>query len=244
MTAAADLYDRHTAAHYDTHLTRPISQAENQVIYPSLAPMVNGRHVLDVGCGTGAVLDRLSPRSYLGLDSSPDMLYEARRKHGSRGSRNTFVCTDVQHGTTTIAPGVLFDTVLCLWAFPYLAGQVNTIKWMARHLAPGGWLIVQGWTKRYLRHLQDRDGHAGIRLHPTTTRSMRLMFELAHLEQIDVQGFRWLADHQWMDRIPGELLTGLFAREARVAPAGRCLTHFAYGRKPGHPPNHPRSLVP
>jgi len=39
-----------------------------------------GRHVLEIGCGTGAILDSLRPSVGLGIDLSPEMIAVAREK--------------------------------------------------------------------------------------------------------------------------------------------------------------------
>lgn len=234
MTAMTDtirVFDRQ-AAGYDQHFQRSIDHAEDDVIYEALTPWITGRSVLDVGCGTGALLDRTSPRTYLGLDASPNMLREARAKHGAGGSRRTFVCANVGRGST-VRSRVRFETVVCLWAFPYFAGQAAAVRWMARHLAPGGWLIVQGWSGRYRR----REHHCAPpeTIHPTTPDELAGHLERAGLADIDVQGFRWLGDHGWLERLPTGVLAGFFGWEARYAPPGQCLTHFAYGRNPARP---------
>jgi SAM-dependent methyltransferase len=41
-----------------------------------------GSRVLDVGCGTGAVLASLEPSRGLGIDLSPEMVRVARAEHG------------------------------------------------------------------------------------------------------------------------------------------------------------------
>lgn len=219
------------ASVYDDQFRRSIDQAEDQVIMAGLSPYVEDRRVLDVGCGTGSLLDHHHPRAYLGLDASPNMLRQARHKHGHHGSRYTFLCSDCSHGSTIIRPGLLFDTALCLWALPYFQGQASAIKWMSRHLRPGGTMIIQGWSRRYLR----REHHIAPADTITTTTPivLRAYLRSAGLVDVDVQGFRWLGDHAWMDHAPINALAALYLAEAKHAPARQCLTHFAAGRKPG-----------
>jgi trans-aconitate methyltransferase len=72
------------AAGYDARYTAPEFQAENRQIADWLAPSVAGV-VVDLGCGTGLLLDilgsRISPRRFLGVDPSIGMLHELQRKH-------------------------------------------------------------------------------------------------------------------------------------------------------------------
>lgn len=53
---------------------------------------------LDVGCGTGALLQQLEARGpAVGLDLSLDMLAKARRRRREHGSPADLVCGDIQH---------------------------------------------------------------------------------------------------------------------------------------------------
>lgn len=72
------------ARRYDQAYSDPASRAENKVIQRWLRPLTcQGGRLLDLGCGTGLVLDlvpELAPR-YVGVDISPAMLEVARGKH-------------------------------------------------------------------------------------------------------------------------------------------------------------------
>ncbi|MFT8243786.1 methyltransferase domain-containing protein [Roseomonas sp. BN140053] len=102
------------------------------------------REVLDLGCGTGRVAAALAPRcrAVLGLDVSPGMVAEARRRHaGVTGLR--FEWTP---GTELPAlDGQGFDLVLAVDSFPYLveAGVAEAqVAAIAARLRPGGALAV------------------------------------------------------------------------------------------------------
>jgi SAM-dependent methyltransferase len=100
--------------------------------------------LLDVACGTGGHLRHLR-RWYdvTGVDVDPGMLVEARR-----------VLVDVpliEADMRTLDLGETFDAVVCLFSSigymkstPEMDGAVNA---MARHLNPGGVLIVDGWVR-------------------------------------------------------------------------------------------------
>ena len=104
------------------------------------------RDVLDLGCGIGRVSAALAPRcrSVLGLDVSPNMVAEARRRHGG-GPNLRFGATP---GTGLSALGAAsFDLVLAVDSFPYVVqagGDVadRHLADAARVLRPGGALAV------------------------------------------------------------------------------------------------------
>jgi SAM-dependent methyltransferase len=104
------------------------------------------RDVLDLGCGIGRVSAALAPRcrSVLGLDLSPKMVAEARRRHGAV-PRLRF---DVTPGTGLSAlAAVSLDLVLAVDSFPYLmqAGEAVVDRHLvdaARVLRRGGALAI------------------------------------------------------------------------------------------------------
>jgi len=72
---------RRWARSYDTELN-PILSLEKRYLEP-MFPTAAGLDVIDLGCGTGRWLQILrgaAPRSLLGIDSSPEMLRQAKRK--------------------------------------------------------------------------------------------------------------------------------------------------------------------
>jgi SAM-dependent methyltransferase len=104
------------------------------------------RDVLDLGCGIGRVAAALAPRcrSVLGLDVSPNMVAEARCRHG--GAPN--LRFDATPGTGLAALGSgSFDLVLAVDSFPYIVqagGDVadRHLADAARVLRPGGALAI------------------------------------------------------------------------------------------------------
>jgi ubiquinone/menaquinone biosynthesis C-methylase UbiE len=102
----------------------------------------DGRDWLDVACGTGHHLQYL-PRRYrrTGVDLSPAMLRVARRRVA--GAR--FVQGDMRR----FRLGREYDVVSCLFsAIGYvrtLVGLRQALGNFARHLKPGGVLLVEPW---------------------------------------------------------------------------------------------------
>ena len=101
-----------------------------------------GNELLDVACGTGGHIAYLK-RNYSveGLDISPLMLRLARNKHPDV----VFYHRDM----TNFKLRKKFDVVTCLFS---AIGHVKTrrrldlaVRAMARHLKPGGVLVVESW---------------------------------------------------------------------------------------------------
>ena len=94
------------------------------------APLVTGRDLLEVGCGTGLILSRLAPLARLarGVDLSPRMLDGAR----ARG-------LDVVEGSATALPfaDASFDVAVAFKTLPHVPDLAATLAEMARVVRPG-----------------------------------------------------------------------------------------------------------
>ncbi len=115
-----------------------------------------GDVVVDVGCGTAAMLALLPDDvRYYGFDLSPDYIAAARSRYGERGQ---FFCQDI----TTIAPDAVpaSTTALAIGVLHHLddEGCRHLMRAIYDRLAPGGRLITldgtfvpaQGWISRTL----------------------------------------------------------------------------------------------
>ena len=104
-----------------------------------------GNALLDVGCGTGKHIQQLK-RSFVcvGIDANEGMLEQARR----RVEGVEFVRGDM----ASFALGREFDVILCLFSsIGYLrtpASLARTLRNFARHLLPGGVVIIEPWFTR------------------------------------------------------------------------------------------------
>ncbi len=104
--------------------------------------------LLDVGCGTGALLHALSrsfpARQLAGIDPSPEMLSVARQKLGAS------VDLQVAWAEAIPYPDDLFDVVASCSVFHYLRQPMVALKEMVRVLRPGGSLVITDWCDDYL----------------------------------------------------------------------------------------------
>ncbi len=104
----------------------------------------DGATLLDVACGTGRHLSYLRKHYAIeGLDLNPEFLAIARQR-----------CPDVlfhQGDMTVFDLDRTFDAITCLFSAIGYAGTVEkldrAVATMARHLKPGGVMIVEPWLK-------------------------------------------------------------------------------------------------
>lgn len=102
----------------------------------SRLPSGGGGAVLDVATGTGLVAERLLRRGFTvtGLDQSPEMLAEARRRFGER-------VTLVQASADALPfPDASFDHLTVTYLLRYVDDPAATVRELARVVRPGGTL--------------------------------------------------------------------------------------------------------
>jgi ubiquinone/menaquinone biosynthesis C-methylase UbiE len=112
-----------------------------------------GRDVLEVGCGTGLVLDRIRrfARSARGVDLSPGMLDRAK----SRG-------LDVREGSATELPfeDASFDVTCSFKVLAHVPDVERALREMARVTRPGGYVLAEFYNPNSVRGLLRRLGPA------------------------------------------------------------------------------------
>lgn len=131
----ASRYDRLWVQHVSLAPTRAALRAQ-------LSGSPRGR-LLDMGCGTGQLLDDLPLYScdkpagwdYTGVDASTTMIAAARRKHPAAHLE----CADVM---SYAAAPASFDTIVCAHAFPYMRDKSAALSRLAGWLRPGGCLLL------------------------------------------------------------------------------------------------------
>ena len=98
-----------------------------------------GQDVLELGCGTGLytvwLSERVAPGRVVGMDFSPQMLAQARK----RDCRAEFRLADICSQRTT---DDLFDAVFCFNAFPHFRDAVAALRNIRDSLRPKGIFIV------------------------------------------------------------------------------------------------------
>lgn len=101
------------------------------------------RTLLDVACGTGRHLSHLQRhfRVVEGVDREPAMLHEARRKlTGARLTKGDLLELNLPRRFDVVT--CLFSSIAYVKTVPHLRKAVANL---ARHLRPGGLLVIDGW---------------------------------------------------------------------------------------------------
>ena len=121
---------------------------------------LEGRVVLDIGCGTGrnfpTLVERVGPRGrVVGVDDSPGMLDVARERVVREGWRNVELRTDDAVVLGSIEPPV--DAVVAVWCLGITYDLVGAIHRAIDVLRPGGPMAIldfdrarpdHGWLRR------------------------------------------------------------------------------------------------
>ena len=109
-----------------------------------LAKIRNGAAVLDIGFGTGALLDLIAARfrdvTLYGVDPTPTMVSTAKRKSNLRklGTRLDLRCGDV---TSVDWPGNSFDAIIAVNSFQFWDDPQTALRRLPFLLKNGGRLV-------------------------------------------------------------------------------------------------------
>lgn len=135
------------ADEYDLSFSSDISLAEDRVIKSDLKEFFDGGSVLDIGCGTGYLLDLMpiTPSRYTGIDISGRMIEVARKKH----PEHQFIKSDAYAFLSgLIKSGEKYDYIISLWcALSYAPKQTVTL--INDCLNDNGKFYLMLYTKRY-----------------------------------------------------------------------------------------------
>ena len=130
-------------AHTDHPIAAPLDDASVTSLLDRAVARDDAR-VLDLGCGSGEWLLRALTRHprlrAVGVDLSARALAEARERADQRGVADRLTLHEQDAGEFTDADG--FDLVLCVGAAHAFDGLSGTLAAAAKHLAPGGRLLI------------------------------------------------------------------------------------------------------
>lgn len=102
-----------------------------------IAPYVKG-DIVDLGCGHAPLLDRFGPyvRSYCGVDRSPELIEDCRRRHPGR----RFECIDLESERLDL--GMRFDTVIMLALVEHVCNQRHLFQQARECMKEDGLMVA------------------------------------------------------------------------------------------------------
>lgn len=157
-------------------------------------PNTNG-DILDVGCGSGALLARLlsncNASNLTGVDASPEMLELARNRLPSEVSLFESWAEELPFGDCS------FDIVVSCNMFHFIRHPVAALGEMLRVLRPDGIVVISDWCDDFLTcklcnlylHLFDPSHH---RMYGES--DCRKLLESANARQVSIEKYKisWL----------------------------------------------------
>ena len=210
---AAQNYFRAHAAEWDRlRKLHAADDAVEQAIQKALGDR-SFRSLLDLGTGTGRMLELFGPQidRGLGIDMSLDMLLLARARLERAGLRH---CSVRQGDIYDLSvPRDSFDVVIIHQVLHYLDDGARAVKEAARALTPGGRLLVIDFAPHDLEFLREDHAHRRLGFAP------EIVSQWLTAADLDVVQQRNIAPDKDSD---GKIAVSLWlARDKRVRIAGR-----------------------
>src|SRR5579864_4801656 len=157
---------------------------------------LEGRSVLDVGCGGGLLAEPLARLGgkVTGLDASPEVITVAREHAAAMGFDIDYRAGDVQELEGQ------FDLVTAMEVVEHVADPRLFVGALAKRLAPGGLLIMStpnatGWSKLLMITISEGLGYIPKGTHDfdrfIAPDRLKLLLAEAGLKCLDVEGMAW-----------------------------------------------------
>jgi len=157
--ARAAAYFRENAPHWDRIRSLYIDEREVEAALTEIITAAAPGDLLDIGTGTGRVIEILAPQvgQALGIDQSREMLAIARVNLERAGAANAMVRLGDMYQLPL--PDASFDAVVIHQVLHYADRPAAAIAEAARVLRPGGVLVVVDFAPHELEFLRDEHAH-------------------------------------------------------------------------------------
>jgi ArsR family transcriptional regulator len=160
--AAADAWFAAHAADWDRERALYIAESDVEAAIGTVLGAGDLGALLDVGTGTGRMIELLGPRARaaLGIDRSPEMLRLARGRIEACGLSHA----EVRHGDMYALPRPdgSVDTVVLHQVLHFADDPAAVIAEAARVLAPGGQLLIIDFMPHNREELRERQRHVRL----------------------------------------------------------------------------------
>jgi ArsR family transcriptional regulator len=157
--AAANAYFRENAPRWNEIRALYVEEREVEAALLDLMPQDCVRELLDIGTGTGRILEIFAPRvaHALGVDLSREMLAVARANLAKAGLRNCSVRQADMYNLPL--PGGSFDGIVIHQVLHYAEEPMKAVAEAARLLRPGGRLVIVDFAPHALEYLRSEHQH-------------------------------------------------------------------------------------
>jgi ubiquinone/menaquinone biosynthesis C-methylase UbiE/DNA-binding transcriptional ArsR family regulator len=155
----AAAYFRDNAANWDRIRSLYVDESEVEAALSEIIATAAPRDLLDIGTGTGRMIEILAPTvgQALGVDQSREMLAVARVNLERAGLANAMVRLGDMYQLPL--PDASFDAVTIHQVLHYADRPAAAIAEAARVLRPGGILVAVDFTPHALEFLRDEHAH-------------------------------------------------------------------------------------
>lgn len=156
---SASRYFRENAEKWDAVRSLYVDEAEVERALLALADVPEGAELIDVGTGTGRMLNVLAPklRHAVGVDLSREMLAVARANLERAGLRNCVVRQGDMYNLP-FAPGS-FDIATIHQVLHFADRPADVVAEAARVLKPGGQMLIVDFAPHDLEFLREEHAH-------------------------------------------------------------------------------------
>ena len=156
---AAGTYFRENAAQWHRIRSLYVDEREVEAALVEIISTADPRDLLDIGTGTGRVLEVLAPQvqNALGIDQSREMLSIARVNLERAGLDNASVRLGDMYQLAL--PDASFDAVVIHQVLHYADRPATAIAEAARTLRPDGILVLVDFAPHALEFLRDEHAH-------------------------------------------------------------------------------------
>jgi ubiquinone/menaquinone biosynthesis C-methylase UbiE/DNA-binding transcriptional ArsR family regulator len=215
----ASAYFRKNAAQWDKIRRLYVEESEVETVLLGLLPASGVRDLVDIGTGTGKMLEALGPKveQAVGIDLSRDMLGMARANLEAAGLRHC----QVRHGDMYMLPlaSQSADLATIHQVLHYADDPGQVIAEAARVLRPGGRLIVVDFAPHELEFLRTEHAHRRLGFTDAEVQGWFRGAGLVPQAPVRLPG-RSLTVVLWAADLPGNAHLAAAAAMAAEAPAG------------------------
>ena len=157
--ASASAYFRENASRWDEIRALHVSEQRVEQVFVDAVADARFRNLLDIGTGTGRILEVLAPfvRRGVGIDLSHEMLAIARNNLERAGLRHCYVRLSDMY-TLPFEDGSI-DLVTIHQVLHFADDPARVIAEAARLLQPGGRIIIADFAPHDLENLRSHHAH-------------------------------------------------------------------------------------